>query len=629
MNSMLSLMNPVRVAILVSLVCVGQFQSALAARNLGVVDGAAPRRVALIIGNGAYPVSPLKNPTNDAADMESALNELGFEVISRKNVNQREMKSAVREFGQKLRGAETGVFYYAGHGLQVRGTNYLVPVSADDIESEADAEDLTVSLDFVIRTMEDSGARFNIAILDACRNNPFTRSFRSTARGLAHTQAATGTLIAYATAPGSVAADGDARNGLYTKHLVRSIKDTDGDILRVFQNVRTWVVEDSGGKQTPWESISLVGDFYFKSGQLARQPVNQTATIATTSQKNETFPGSETRRAPPFPASSGFNLDDLQQEAERREGWAKWQARMQADFNQVDTLKVEGDLRDVAWKRFLSAYGEDNPYSDIDNRLRAEVLRRQSLAQPVERERAGSITPRLAQPAAGQSFSDCPECPEMVVIPAGDFEMGAADGETDEKPAHVVRIGQPFSLARTEVTQAQWRAVMGVNPSQFSNCGDTCPVEKINWNDVQEYLRKLSEKTGKTYRLPSEAEWEYACRAGGRDGYCGGENVAAVAWFTGNSKKSVQTVAGKKGNAWGLHDMSGNLWEWVEDCWNESYANAPTDGSAWKSGSCGERVLRGGSWNNAPKSLRSTNRGKDDWADRDGNIGFRPVRVLP
>lgn len=224
------------------------------------------RRVALVIGNGAYKEAPLRNPTNDADDIASTLKSLGFEVIARKNAGQKEIKTAIREFGQRLRGAEAGLFFFAGHGLQVKGVNYLVPV-ASDIQSEADAEDQSVSLDYVMRTMEEGGAKFNIAILDACRNNPLTRSFRSVSRGLAQTQAATGTLIAYSTAPGSVASDGSGRNGVYTKHLVRSLKEVDGDILRVFQRVRTSVVQETNGTQTPWESISLVGDFFFNSRQ--------------------------------------------------------------------------------------------------------------------------------------------------------------------------------------------------------------------------------------------------------------------------------------------------------------------------------------------------------------------------
>ena len=223
-------------------------------------SGKSNSRVALIIGNGDYKSSPLKNPPNDAEDMAKALKLLGFDIIIRRDTNQREMKAAVREFGQKLRGAEAGLFYYAGHGIQMKGINYLVPIEVD-IQSEADAEDQTVSLDYVMRTMEESGAKFNIAILDACRNNPFARSFRSAARGLASTQAANGMLIAYATAPGSVAADGEGRNGIYTKYLLENLNRGDRDILKLFQRVRNDVAGETNGKQIPWESTSMVGEF--------------------------------------------------------------------------------------------------------------------------------------------------------------------------------------------------------------------------------------------------------------------------------------------------------------------------------------------------------------------------------
>lgn len=496
------------------------------------------KRVALIIGNGSYKDSPLKNPPNDAEDMAALLRRLGFDVISRKNANQRDMKAALRDFGQRLRGAEAGLFYFAGHGLQVKGVNYLVPVAAD-IQSEAEAEDQTVSLDYVMRILEEGGAQFNVAILDACRNNPFARSFRSASRGLAQAQAATGTLIAYATAPGSVAADGEGRNGIYTRHLMQSIRETDGDILRVFQRVRTGVVQETGRKQTPWESISLVGDFYFRpprTGQAAQGSAN----------------------TQPTQVAMGY--------------------------------------------------------------------------QPPRSKPAGDLKP-------GDRFRDCDGCPEMVVIPAGSFSMGADDGDDNEKPAHRVSIGRSFAIGRTEVTQGQWEAIMGKNPSGFSSCGDACPVENVNWNDAQEFARRLSQKTGKIYRLPSEAEWEYACRSGGTHKYCGSDDAEAVAWHNGNSGRKPRPVAQKQANAWGLYDMSGNVYEWTEDCWNGDYKGAPVDGSAWnaavsdgsvwKSASCGRHPVRGGSWFNSQNAARAASRYGNFTTIEASSFGLRIVRELP
>jgi formylglycine-generating enzyme required for sulfatase activity len=228
----------------------------------------------------------------------------------------------------------------------------------------------------------------------------------------------------------------------------------------------------------------------------------------------------------------------------------------------------------------------------------------------------------------GKVFKDCAECPEMVVIPAGSFEMGGNQSSV-EKPIHSVSINKPFALGKTEITQGQWRAIMVSNPSHFSACGDDCPVEKVSWDDAQQYVRKLSQETGKTYRLPSEAEWEYACRAGGKHEYCGSDSVDSVAWYDSNSGNKTSQVARKQANAWGLHDMSGNVTEWVEDCLNDNYNGAPGDGSVWASGNCVWRVLRGGTWYGDPQYTRSAFRDRDVPSGRSLVSGFRPARMLP
>ena len=241
--------------------------------------------------------------------------------------------------------------------------------------------------------------------------------------------------------------------------------------------------------------------------------------------------------------------------------------------------------------------------------------------------RAALAAKSLFVPPPGTVFRDCTDCPEMVVIPEGSYDMGS-NGNDDEKPLHRVSVSA-FALAWTEVTQAQWRAIMGSNPSKFSGCGDHCPVENVSWNDAQEYVNKLSQKTGKTYRLPSEAEWEYACRAGGHHEYCGSESIDSVAWYGDNSSGRTHFVAGKQANAFGLSDISGNVWEWVEDCWHDNYGGAPSDGSAWTAGQCNARVLRGGSWNGLPQYARSAARFWNSATIRDAYIGFRPARRLP
>lgn len=224
---------------------------------------AAPRRVALVIGNGAYTDGALKNPVNDARMMATTLRDLDFDVQVLENADRVTMQRAVVEFGRKLRDDTVGLFYFAGHGMQVRGGNYLIPVKAN-IESEDEVEVEAVDVNYVMTRMATAKSQFNIVILDACRNNPFQRSFRSSGNGLAAVSAPTGTLIAYATAPGSVASDGDAANGVYTSELVAAIKRPGLSMEEAFKQARGRVIQRTQGKQTPWESSSVVGDFSFK-----------------------------------------------------------------------------------------------------------------------------------------------------------------------------------------------------------------------------------------------------------------------------------------------------------------------------------------------------------------------------
>ncbi|HSS20372.1 MAG TPA: caspase family protein [Pyrinomonadaceae bacterium] len=235
------------------------------------------KRIALVIGNGAYTnAPPLKNPPNDARDMTATLKELGFDVASGINVNQREMKRLIREFGQKLKAGGSGLFYYAGHGVQSKGRNYLIPVEAD-IQSEAEVEDAGVDVNLVLSYMDDAQNGLNIMILDACRNNPFARSFRSASSGLAQVDAPTGTLIAYATAPGRVASDGIGQNGLYTSELLKQMRVPGLSATDMFMRVRAEVMRQTANRQVPWEASSLVGAFYFMRAVPA--PVTEASNI--------------------------------------------------------------------------------------------------------------------------------------------------------------------------------------------------------------------------------------------------------------------------------------------------------------------------------------------------------------
>jgi formylglycine-generating enzyme required for sulfatase activity len=214
---------------------------------------------------------------------------------------------------------------------------------------------------------------------------------------------------------------------------------------------------------------------------------------------------------------------------------------------------------------------------------------------------------------------------KFILIPAGEFYMGSEEDE--EEPVHKVKINNPFYLGTYPVTQREWKAVMGDNPSKFK--GDDLPVEQVSWNDIQEFIKKLNEKedTDK-YRLPSEAEWEYACRAGTTTKYSFGDSESELgdyAWYLDNAGDKTHPVGRKKPNSWGLYDVHGNVWEWVQDSWHSNYNGAPNDGSAWESGG---GVFRGGSCSDYARRCRSAVRLRFDPRFRGSVLGFRLLREL-
>lgn len=223
---------------------------------------AAEQRVALVIGNSVYPAAPLRNPGNDATAMAAMLRTMGFDVMLRTNATQREMSRAISEFGKRLTLGGTAVFYFAGHGVQVRGKNFLIPVDAE-IETEGAVRGEAVDVDHVLDQL--GPAQVSMVILDACRNNPFEARFRRVGGGgLAQIDAPKGTLVAYATAPGEVAADGTGSNGLYTAALLKAMDVPGRRVEDVFLQARIEVIRESGRQQTPWESSSLTADFRFR-----------------------------------------------------------------------------------------------------------------------------------------------------------------------------------------------------------------------------------------------------------------------------------------------------------------------------------------------------------------------------
>src|SRR5215813_502191 len=237
---------------------------------------AQEQRTALVIGNSAYQKSPLVNPVNDAQAMAATLGSLGFTVTKLENASRSQMADAIRQFGDTIKQGGVGLFYFAGHGVQVNGENFLIPVD-DDIQDKGQVATKGIEAKLVLQAMNNAKNRLNVVILDACRNNPFTSASRAlvptgntdgrarsdSAGGLAPMEALVGTLIAFATAPESVAADGSGKNGVYTENLLRNISEPGLRIEDVFKRTRFAVRQETGGRQVPWENTSLEGDFYF------------------------------------------------------------------------------------------------------------------------------------------------------------------------------------------------------------------------------------------------------------------------------------------------------------------------------------------------------------------------------
>jgi formylglycine-generating enzyme required for sulfatase activity len=240
-----------------------------------------------------------------------------------------------------------------------------------------------------------------------------------------------------------------------------------------------------------------------------------------------------------------------------------------------------------------------------------------------------------ASRAAGPEFKDCPTCPAMIPLPAGTFTMGSNTSDPSEKPAHTVAIKAPFAIGKYEVTVQQWNACaeagacVKTSPASGSNAG--APIRDVSWDDAQQYLKWLSTSSGQAYRLPTEAEWEYAARGGTSTRYWWGEQMAngkanckecGPPW----SADAPANVGSFAANGYGLHDTSGGVWEWVADCWHNSFKDAPSDSRAWDQAACTVRVIRGGSWREGAAYMVASTRFKYDASVRHSQNGFRVVR---
>jgi len=612
------------------------------------------KRIALVFGNSDYRTAPLSNPINDAKDMADALRNIGFEVIERINADKKEMILSIDKFYENLRRSDVGVFYYAGHGMQLQGVNYLIPVE-HNITSETDVQFDAVDAGRVLGKMKSAGNKLNIVILDACRDNPFKRSFRTERQGLAQMDAPKGTIIAYATSPGSVAADGTGRNGIYTKHLLENIKKPNLDVKDILNETGLGVMQETGDKQVPWVSTTPIPRYYLAGGGvIVRKPSSEPfkSKIAITSNVSGARVLIDGREVGTTPVSGVTLSPGSHRIRVEKKGFESYQKQIRVDPGRTFSMQV---YLDEARPKNGRLYVDTDPkgakvniqgigkfYQGIEldpGRHRVEVsasgYETKELSVTVDAGEDKSLDIRLEKLVSsgpnGDGWKDPVIGMEFVWVPEGCYEMGCGSWgggcQDDEKPVHEVCV-DGFWIGKYEVTQSQWKKVMGNNPSNFKK-GDNYPVEMVSWNDGKVFIKRLNQKSGgNKFRLPSEAEWEYAARSGGKpEKYAGGNNVDAVAWYWENGGKTTHPVGTKAPNGLDVYDMSGNVWEWCEDIYSKNaYGKHQRNNPIYTEGGS-YRVFRGGSWNDFPRGVRSANRDHDTPDNRFNYIGVRLVRT--
>lgn len=600
--------------------------------GLACLDPSAPAsaadRQALVIGNNAYTsLDPLENARHDAAAIADNLAAVGFDVVTLLDSDLDRMKRAVVDFSSALDQNTVSLFYYAGHGVQYDGVNFLMPTDYKLGNPSLLSVD-SLALDEVVTRIASADNRLAIYILDACRNNPFA-DLRGAKGGLAPIDAPYGSFIAFATAPGQVAYDGfsDSGHGTFTEALLNHISHPGLRLEDVFKMVRRDVVKATEEQQVPWTSSSLVGDFYFV--------------------------GDETK-------TSLALTDELKQEVPDEpllDEYLHWAA-----------IKGSDDVGD--YETFMTAHPNGDLYE-------LAAITHERLQQEADHPKE-QIIATMTEAGEGDwnERTACEACPDMVEIGPGTFHMGSngIDGraEADEQPVHEVALRQSLEISRFEITQAEFdRFVDETGYAPETKCGHPGnaadewiwidplgwwherepehPATCVNWLDAISYARWLSEKTGDSYRLPTEAEWEFAARAGRQTerfwgdkpkeacGYANGYDELGAARFPSakaphqcnDGYATVAPVGMFEANGFALHDMLGNAAEWVLDCRTESYSGAPSDADEVSEGGwCAYRTLRGGSWHSDETVMRSAYR---DWTTpvtRGSMIGFRMVREL-
>ncbi|CAD6543183.1 SUMF1/EgtB/PvdO family nonheme iron enzyme [Paraburkholderia sabiae] len=589
----------------------------------------AARKVALVIGNASYGFGALPNAARDAQSVADMLRAQGFDVVLRTDANAEQMHDALADFGRRLQPGGTALFYFAGHGLQAGTGTQLTSVTAD---ARAPASLMTESIDLsnVLATLAAPRAHaVNLIVLDACLTQPFEPS-RLTMPLPAQT------LIAYATTPGGEAADG-TRHGIFTGAWLREMRRAPSEpVDTMFALVARRVAEETGGAQSPWSASSLSGkERVFASNPLSTQADDQPNLVVALDSRGI------------LPKDSNEQYELTFWESIKDSNYASdYEAYLKAYPNgrfatlakaRIDRLKSSSQATPPATHAAPAAAPSHPAAAAAPTPAPAPAPQPapKAAATPAPAPTPASAAP--ARAAASGESKDCAACPVMISLPAGSFTMGSNVGDPSEKPPHHVTISAPFAIGKYEVTVEQWNACADVNGcpklAPESNSVKNAPARDLSWDDAQAYVKWLSKVTGKTYRLPTEAEWEYADRGGTTTKYWWGDQPRkgmANCKDCGDPyhNQAPEPVGSFAANPNGLYDMNGGVWEWVSDCWHNSFQSAPADGHAWDAPGCNMRVIRGGSWREGSDYMLSSTRFKYSQSVRQSQDGFRVVKEL-
>jgi formylglycine-generating enzyme required for sulfatase activity/uncharacterized caspase-like protein len=621
--------------------------------------GRGERRVALVVGNAAYRFMPrLPSPKNDAEDVGKSLRELGFETVVATDLDRAGMNEALERFTHTVLGADIALVYYSGHGLQFAGTNYLLPTEAR-LSAAADVNrSALMPVDDVVDALQGArGAR--VLVLDAAHGNPAEDELKRrlasapganrdalSTRGLGRVAAGKGLVVAYATQLGDVAADGSARNSPFAAAFLRHVGTPDVDLKQTFARIRDEVGRATSGRQRPELAITLEGEFKLKSASAPPEALQASGPSAASGPAEAI----EAERA--WATTKDTTSQLLLEDFIRRFGDSRYAAQARARLEELKKGQDKGQVAAAAPTvpaapgptvgQQLAAAPLVAPGSPCGGSVATLVSLPSRAGAPLSAAEECGLKPK-------DLFKECDKCPEMIVAPAGSFTMGSPESEKErrssEGPPHLVRLAQPFAVGRFAVTFDEWDACAaegGCNGYKAPDLGfgrGRRPVINVSFEDAKAYAAWLSKKTGKTYRLLSEAEREYVARAGSSTPFWWGASIApSQANYDGNYvygsgvkgeyRQRTLPVDALAANPFGLHQVHGNVWEWVEDCYNVTYAGAPADGSAWTSGDCNRRILRGGAWNYAPASLRAAVRLPSGASERRGYFGLRLARSL-